>query len=308
MPDLSTSIGPLHLRNPVLTASGTCGYGEELAEVFDLAKLGGLVTKTVTTKPREGNPPPRVCETTAGMLNSIGLQNVGIDAFIAEKVPFIRQFDVPLIANIAGDSVEDFADLASKLDDVEGIAAIELNLSCPNVAGGLDFSTKPEMTRSTCAAVKAATRLPVIAKLSPNVTDIVEIARAAEEGGADAISLINTLVGMSIEIANRKSKIKNGFGGLSGPALKPIAVRMVYAVARVVRIPIIGIGGIMNADDAIEFLMAGASAVQVGTATFANPRAAIEVIDGIADWMRRRQVSVLTDLIGSALPAIVADG
>ncbi len=300
MTDLTTSLGPLRLRNPVLTASGTCGYGEELAEVFALAALGGIVTKTVTSAPRAGNAPPRVCETTAGMLNSIGLQNVGLEAFIAEKVPFLRRFDVPLIANIAGDSVDDFAAMARRLDQCEGIAAIELNLSCPNVAGGLDFSTKPELTRATVAAVKAATKLPIIAKLSPNVTDVVEIARAAEAGGADAVSLINTLVGMSIEIENRKSKIKNCFGGLSGPAIKPVALRMVYQVASAVRLPVVGIGGISTADDAIEFLMAGASAVQVGTATFANPRATVEIIAELDQWLTRHGVASVTELVGCA--------
>jgi len=282
-----------------MTASGTCGYGEELAEFVPLDQLGAIVTKTVTLHPREGNPPPRVCETAAGMLNAIGLQNVGIEKFISDKLPFLRQSGATVIANIAGKDVEGFAELAKRLDGVEGVAAIELNLSCPNVAGGLDFSTDPPLTEATCAAVKAATRLPVIAKLSPNVTDIVAMARAAVAGGADAVSLINTLVGMAIDVRTRRPKIANVTGGLSGPAIKPIALRLVYQVAQAVNVPVIGIGGIMTAEDALEFLIAGASAVQVGTATFTNPRASLDVIEGIERWMQENGVGGVQEIVGS---------
>lgn len=296
---LTTHIASLRLRNPVMTASGTCGYGEELAELVPLDQLGAIVTKTVTLRPREGNPPPRVCETAAGMLNAIGLQNVGIEKFISDKLPFLRQSGATVIANIAGEDVETFAQLAKMLDDAEGVAAIELNLSCPNVAGGLDFSIDPRLTEATCAAVKAATRLPVIAKLSPNVTDVVTIARAAVAGGADALSLINTLVGMAIDVKTRKPKIANVTGGLSGPAMKPIALRMVYQVAKEVSVPVIGIGGIMTAEDALEFLMAGARAVQVGTATFTNPQASWEVVEGMERWMRENGVESVKEIVGS---------
>ncbi len=298
---LTTHIGPLRLRNPVMTASGTCGYGEELAEFVPLDRLGAIVTKTVTLRPREGNPPPRVCETAAGMLNAIGLQNVGIEKFISDKLPFLRQAGATVIANIAGDNLETFAQLAKMLDGVEGVgvAAIELNLSCPNVAGGLDFSVDPKLTEATCAAVKSATRLPVIAKLSPNVTDIVTIARAADAGGVDALSLINTLVGMAIDVKTRRPKIANVTGGLSGPAIKPVALRMVYQVAQAVSVPVIGIGGIMTAEDALEFLIAGASAVQVGTATFTNPRACLDILEGIERWMQENRVSSVKEIVGS---------
>ncbi len=295
---LTTHIGSLCLRNPVMTASGTCGYGEELAQFVPLDRLGAIVTKTVTRRPREGNPPPRVCETAAGMLNAIGLQNVGIEKFISDKLPFLRDAGATVIANIAGEDVEEFAELAQRLDGVEGVAAIELNLSCPNVAGGLDFSIDPRLTEATCAAVKAATRLPVIAKLSPNVTSIVTIAKAAAAGGADAVSLINTLVGMAIDVKTRRPKIANVTGGLSGPAIKPVALRMVYQVAQAVNVPVIGIGGIMSAEDALEFLMAGASAVQVGTATFTNPRASLDVIEGMERWMQENGVGSVNEIVG----------
>ncbi|MCS6859065.1 MAG: dihydroorotate dehydrogenase [Abditibacteriales bacterium] len=297
-PSLQIHIGPLCLRNPVMTASGTCGYGEELAEFVPLDKLGAIVTKTVTRHPREGNPPPRVCETAAGMLNAIGLQNVGIERFISDKLPFLRDAGATVIANIAGEDVAEFAELARRLDGVGGVAAIELNLSCPNVAGGLDFSTDPQLTEATCAAVKAATRLPVIAKLSPNVTDIVAIARAAVAGGADAVSLINTLVGMAIDVKTRRPKLANVTGGLSGPAIKPVALRMVYQVAQAVSVPVIGIGGIMTAEDALEFLLAGASAVQVGTATFTNPRVSLDVLEGIERWMQENGMGSVQEIVG----------
>ncbi|MDQ3815201.1 MAG: dihydroorotate dehydrogenase, partial [Armatimonadota bacterium] len=291
MPSLVTQLGPLTLKNPVMTASGTFGYGQELAAFVDLSRLGAVVCKTVTRHPRAGNPPPRTCETPAGMLNAIGLQNVGLERFVAEKLPYLRAFEVPLIVNIAGESIEDFAFLARALSEQEGIAALEINISCPNVAHGLDFATDPEMTEQVVEHVLSATHLPVIAKLSPNVTDITLIARAAEAGGAHALSLVNTFVGMAIDIRTRRPRLSNVTGGLSGPAIKPLAVRAVYRCAQVVNIPIIGIGGIMHANDAVEFFIAGASAVQVGTATFVQPQAALDVIDGIECYLEAHHIN-----------------
>ena len=297
--DLSTQLGPLTLKNPVMTASGTFGYGEELASFVDLSKLGAVVGKTVTRRPRAGNAPPRTCETAAGMLNAIGLQNVGIERFIAEKLPYLRQFDVPLIVNIAGETVEDFGFLARAISEQEGVAALELNISCPNVAHGLDFATAPELTEQVVAHARSATHLPLIAKLSPNVTDISLIARAAEAGGAHALSMVNTFVGMAIDIRTRRPRISNITGGLSGPAIKPLALRAVYRCAQVVKVPIIGIGGIVSGDDAIEFLLAGATAVQVGTATFAQPDAALRVIQGIESYCHEHGVASVNELVGS---------
>ncbi|MGH7370721.1 MAG: dihydroorotate dehydrogenase, partial [Candidatus Methylomirabilales bacterium] len=261
------------MKNPVMTASGTFGYGTEFTRFFDLNALGAIIVKTVTMHSRQGNPPPRIVETPGGMLNSIGLQNVGIDAFLRHKLPFFRSLTTPLLVNIAGKSVEEFATLAKRLTDVEGVAGIELNISCPNVAGGLDFGTDPTLTYEVVRAVRQATSLPVIPKLSPNVADITVIARAAADAGADALSLINTIVGMAIDGRTRRPKLPGATGGLSGPAIRPIAVRMVWEVARAVKLPLIGIGGIMTGNDAIEFLLAGASAVQVGTASFLDPLA-----------------------------------
>lgn len=299
MQTLSTQLGALSLKNPVLTASGTFGYGQELEALVDLSQLGGLVCKTVTRHPRAGNAPPRTCETPAGMLNAIGLQNVGIERFITEKLPYLRQFDVPLVVNVAGESVEDFAFLARALSTQEGIAAIELNISCPNVAHGLDFATDPVLTEEVVSHARASTHLPVFAKLSPNVTDVTVIARAAEQGGAHALSLTNTFVGMAIDTRTRRPRLSNITGGLSGPAIKPLALRAVYRCAQVVKIPIIGIGGIMNANDAIEFLIAGASAVQVGTATFVQPDAALQVIRGIEEYLHLNGIGSVAELVGS---------
>lgn len=296
--NLTTHIGSLALKNPVMTASGTFGYGEELASFIELQKLGAIIGKTVTRHPRAGNAPPRTCETAAGMLNAIGLQNVGIERFISEKMPYLRQFDVPLIVNIAGETIEDFAFLTRTLSEVEGVAALELNISCPNVAHGLDFATVPELTEQVVAHARAATHLPVLAKLSPNVTDISLIARAAEAGGAHALSLVNTFVGMAIDIRTRRPRISNITGGLSGPAIKPLALRAVYRCAQVVNIPLIGIGGISTGDDAIEFLLAGASAVQVGTANFVRPDAALQVIDGIKSYCQKYGVADVRELVG----------
>jgi dihydroorotate dehydrogenase (NAD+) catalytic subunit len=301
MPSLLTQLGPLSLQNPVLTASGTFGYGQEMSTFLDLSQLGGVVCKTVTRHPRAGNAPPRTCETSAGMLNAIGLQNVGIERFIAEKLPYLRQFNVPLVVNVAGESVEDFAFLARALSTQEGIAAIELNISCPNVAHGLDFATDPVLTEEVVSHARASTHLPIFAKLSPNVTDVTLIARAAEQGGAHALSLVNTFVGMAIDTRTRRPRLSNISGGLSGPAIKPLALRAVYRCAQAVKIPIIGIGGIMTGNDAIEFLLAGASAVQVGTATFVQPDAALQVLGGIQEYLERNSIADIGQLVGSVV-------
>jgi dihydroorotate dehydrogenase (NAD+) catalytic subunit len=301
-PDLGVEIAGIPLKNPVMTASGTFGYGTEFTPFFDLNALGAIIVKTVTMHPRLGNRPPRIAETPAGMLNSIGLQNVGIEAFRRQKLPFLRTLTTPLLVNIAGKSVEEFADLAKRLSDAEGVAGIELNISCPNVAGGLDFGNDPRLTYEVVRAVKQTTNLPIIPKLSPNVTDITVIARAAVDGGADALSLINTIVAMAIDVRTRKPKLPGNTGGLSGPAIRPVAVRMVWEVARVVKVPLIGIGGIMTGEDAIEFLLAGASAVQVGTANFLDPLAPIKVLAEIEAYLIRDGLDAVTPLIGAVLP------
>ena len=298
--NLTTKIGELVLRNPVLTASGTFGYGEEIADLVDLRQLGGIICKTVTRRPREGNPPPRTCETAAGMLNAIGLQNVGLDAFIRDKMPYLRDCGAPVIVNIAGESVEEFAFLCRALAEVEGIAALELNISCPNVAHGLDFATDPSFTEDVVAHCREATHLPLWVKLSPNVTSIAHIARAAEQGGADALCVANTFVGMAIDIKRHKPRLSNGTGGLSGPAIKPLALRAVWQCAAAATLPIVGIGGIMTADDAIEFLLAGATAVQVGTATFVRPDAATSVAAGIGAYLQEHQFSSPSEIVGLA--------
>jgi dihydroorotate dehydrogenase (NAD+) catalytic subunit len=297
------TIAGIPLKNPVMTASGTFGYGAEFTPFFDLNALGAIIVKTVTMHPRQGNPPPRIVETPAGMLNSIGLQNVGIDAFLRYKLPFFQSLNTPLLVNIAGKSVEEFADLAKRLSDAEGVAGIELNISCPNVAGGLDFGTDPRLTHEVVRAVRQISSLPVIPKLSPNVTDITVIARAAAEAGADALSLINTIVGMVIDVRRRKPKLPGATGGLSGPAIRPIAVRMLWEVAQVVRIPLIGIGGIMTGEDAVEFLLAGATAVQVGTANFLDPVAPMKVLAGIEAYLIRHDLDSVAPLIGAATPS-----
>lgn len=298
---LCTRLGPLELKNPVLTASGTFGYGEEMAPYFDLSALGAIICKTVTHHPRAGNPPPRTCETPAGMLNAIGLQNVGVERFIQEKLPFLSHLPVPIIVNIAGETIDDFAFLAGKLSKVSGISALELNISCPNVAHGQDFSTDPHLAEAVVAQARAATDLPLIVKLSPNVTDITVIARAAEAGGAHALSLVNTYVGMAVNIHTRRPRLSNITGGLSGPAIKPLALRAVYRCAQTVQIPLIGIGGITSASDAIEFLIAGASAVQVGTATFVQPNAALQIVQGIEEYLISHNVSSVQDITGSLM-------
>lgn len=299
-PDLRVTLGPLHLKNPVMTASGTFGFGSEWADFFDLSRLGAIMVKAVTVKPRLGNPMPRMVETAAGMLNSIGLQNPGLEAFIAEKMPYLRQFDCPVIVNIAADRMEDYNTLAERLDAVPGVAALEVNISCPNQeCGGIEFGRDPELTRAVIASVRARTRLPVIAKLSPNVTDITVLARAAEDGGADILSLVNTFVGTAIDIQKRKFKLANRTGGLSGPCIKPIALYMVWRVANAVRLPVIGMGGIANANDAIEFLLAGASAIATGTINFVNPHAPIEIIEGIEEYLTCHRFKSVSEIIGT---------
>ncbi len=297
---LDVRIGSLTLKNPVMTASGTFGYGEEYARFFDLSRLGAVVVKGLSLLPRMGNRPPRIVETPCGMLNAIGLQNVGVETFIDEKLPFLRQFDVKVIANIFGESVEEYQKLSAILSCVEGVHAIEVNISCPNVKkGGVVFGTDPEVAALVTQKVAAETDLPVIVKLSPNVTDIALMARAVEEAGADAVSLINTLTGMAIDSETRRPLLANITGGLSGPALKPVALRMVWQVAHAVRIPVIGTGGITSFQDALEFLIAGATAVQVGTANFVNPLATMEILDGIKDYMERHDIMDINDVIDS---------
>ncbi len=299
--EMRVQLGNLELRNPVLTASGTFGYGEEVSKFADVSRLGAIIGKTITHRPRAGNAPPRTCETPAGMLNAIGLQNVGIARFIVEKLPNFRALEVPLVVNIAGESVEDFADLAAQLEAHRDVVrALELNISCPNVAHGLDFATKPQLTEQLVKKVKDVTTLPILVKLSPNVTDITEMARAAEAGGADALSLVNTFVGMAIDVRTRKPRLSNVAGGLSGPAIRPLALRAVYRCYSAVKIPLVGIGGIVEARDAIEFLLAGASAVQVGTATFVQPDAALRVLDGIENYLRGNNCADLQEIIGAA--------
>ncbi|MGI6639154.1 MAG: dihydroorotate dehydrogenase [Desulfobulbus sp.] len=298
-PDLSVHIGALRLANPVMTASGTFGYGAEFAGLLDLSSLGAVIVKGISLAPRAGNPPPRIVETACGMLNAIGLENVGLERFLKEKMPYLRQCGTPVVVNILGDSVDEYALLATRLAGVEGVAALEVNISCPNVRmGGVAFGAEPQMAAAVVRAVKKQAGQPVIVKLSPNVTDIALMARAVEDAGADALSLINTLIGMAIDIHTRRPKLANRTGGLSGPAIKPIALRMVWQVAQAVSIPVIGIGGIATAEDALEFILAGASAVQVGTANFYNPRATQEVLDGISAYLRQHHEPSLQAIVG----------
>jgi dihydroorotate dehydrogenase (NAD+) catalytic subunit len=298
-PDLTVTVAGIAMQNPVMTASGTFGYAQEFEPYLDLSRLGAIVVKTITLLPRAGAKPARVVETPAGMLNAIGLQNVGLDAFIEEKLPYLRKLGPPVLVNIAGESIEDYYELAKRLSDQEGVAGIELNISCPNVADGLIFGCNPTLAHRLMARVRQATTLPLIPKLSPNVTDNVEIARALADGGADALSLINTLIGMAIDVRTRRPKINNVTGGLSGPAIRPIAVRMVWEVARAVKLPLIGMGGIMTAEDALEFLIAGATAVAVGTANFTSPSSAQQVIDGIEAYLVKHRITRVADLVGS---------
>ena len=299
VPDLSVKIAGVELKNPVMTCSGTFGSGEEYSEFVDLNGLGAVVTKGIASEPWNGNPTPRVCEVTGGMLNAIGLQGPGIDVFVKRDIPFLRQYDTKIIVNICGHTIEDYIDVTERLAD-QPVDMLEINISCPNVhEGGKAFGQDPAMVQKVTEAVKRVAKQPVIMKLTPNVTDITEIARAAEAGGADALSLINTLTGMKIDIHRRSFVLANKTGGMSGPAIKPVAVRMVYQTARAVKVPVIGMGGIACADDAIEFLLAGASAVAVGTANFIDPYVTAEIVDGIRDYMLRYGVERVTDLVGA---------
>ncbi len=304
--NLSVQLAPKHqpgllLANPVMTASGTFGYGTEYRHLFDIQRLGAMVCKGTTLKPREGNPQPRLAETASGLLNSIGLQNIGVKALIKEKAPLWASWRVPVIVNIAGETIADYTQLAGELDGVAGISAIEVNISCPNIkAGGAEFGANPESAAEVTAAVKTAISLPVLVKLTPNTTAIAKVAIAVAKAGADAISLINTLQGMTIDIARRRPLLGNISGGLSGPAIKPVAIYMVYEVAGAVEIPVIGCGGITTASDAIEFIMAGASAIQVGTAGFANPRAPLDILQGIEQFMEEEGIQDIAELIGTA--------
>ena len=303
---LSVQLTPKHkpgllLTNPVMTAAGTFGYGTEYSHLFDIQKLGAIVCKGTTLEPREGNLQPRLAETASGLLNSIGLQNIGVKALIKEKAPIWASWRVPVIVNIAGETVDDYAQLAHELDGVAGISGIEVNVSCPNIkAGGAEFGVNPESAARVTAAVRAATSLPVLVKLTPNTDEIAKIAVAVAEAGADAISLINTVRGMAIDTTTRRPLLGNKTGGLSGPAIKPIALSMVYEVAGAVELPIVGCGGITTGSDAIEFIMAGASAIQVGTANFANPRAPLDVLEGIEQFMQKEEIKDITELIGAA--------
>jgi dihydroorotate dehydrogenase (NAD+) catalytic subunit len=306
MIDISVQLAPAHqkgllLANPVMAASGTVGYGIEYSEIVDIQMLGAVVCKGTTLKPREGNPQPRLVETACGILNSVGLENIGVEAMIEEKAPIWAKWRVPVIVNIAGETIDEYGEVAAKLDGIAGVSGIEVNISCPNIAsGGIEFGSNPESAAKVTAAVKAVSSLPVIIKLSPNVTDIGEIALAVSEAGADAITLINTVKGMAIDINDGRPFLGNISGGLSGPAIKPIALYTVYKIAGIVDIPIIGCGGISCADDALEFLMAGASAVQVGTASLTSPQAALDVLDGIKQFMRRENLKNMETIIGKA--------
>jgi dihydroorotate dehydrogenase (NAD+) catalytic subunit len=299
-PRLAVNIAGLKLKNPVMTASGTFGYGEEYLEFVDLNKLGAIVVKGLSITPKMGNPVPRIVETPAGMLNAIGLQNIGVRAFIKEKLPFLRQFKTPVIVNFFGDTADEYVRAAEELSAADGVHGLEMNVSCPNKQAGWQvFGTDPKIMSKVISAVRKATILPLIVKLSPNVTDISLIARIAEESGADAVSLINTITAMSVDIKKRKPILANITGGLSGPAIKPVAVRMVWEVYKAVKIPVIGMGGIMTSTDALEFLITGARAVAVGTANFVNPMATLEIIQGIERYLIEEGFSDINDVIGS---------
>ena len=302
-PDLEVMIGRIRMRNPVMTASGTFGFGEEYAAFYSLSRLGAICVKGTTLHPRQGNPPPRIHETPAGMLNSIGLQNPGVDEVITEKLPFLRDKDVPIIVNISGETIDEFVEVARRLDAADGVAGLEINISCPNVAaGGRCFGMDPRLTYDVVHAVRRVTDLTLISKLSPNVTDIVEIARASVEAGADALSLINTVLGAAFDIRRRKPVLDRVVGGLSGPAVKPIALAAIWQVANAMDTPIVGMGGILTASDAIEFFLAGATAVAVGTANFVTPTAAIEVVDGIERYLSDAGMTSIRQLIRGCVP------
>jgi len=300
--DLSVQLGALTLRNPIIAASGCFGYGVEYAEAVDLSSLGGVAVKGLFLTEREGHPPPRIVETPAGMLNAIGLQGIGVHRFVAEKLPELRRLGATTIVNVCGSTIDEYCEVSRVLSDHEGVAAIELNISCPNIKeGGIQFGSSLMGTHDVVSAVRKATRLPIVPKLTPNVTDVAAFARASEEAGADAVSLVNTFLAMAIDVETRRPRLSNVLGGLSGPAIRPIAVRMVYECHRAVTIPIIGMGGILTADDALEFIIAGASAVQVGTANFADPFVWPRLLDGIERYMERHRVARIADLIGTML-------
>lgn len=300
MADLKVNIGALKLKNPVLTASGTFGYGEEFADFVDLTQLGGFIVKGTTLHPREGNPYPRMAETPMGMLNAVGLQNKGVHYFVEHIYPRLKDLDTNVIVNVSGSSVEDYRETAAIINELENIPAIELNISCPNVKhGGMTFGVHPEAAAEVVSAVRSAYHKTLIVKLTPNVTDITEIAKAVEGAGADSISLINTMLGMAIDAERRKPLLSTVTGGLSGPCVKPVALRMVWQVAKAVKVPVVGLGGIMNATDAIEFLLAGATAIELGTANFIDPAITVKVVDGINDYLDRHGFKSVQEIIGA---------
>jgi len=301
MINLAVDLGGLKMKNPVTTASGTFGFGPEYAPYVDMNRLGAITVKGTTLEPRKGNATPRIAETPAGILNCIGLQNPGVDEFIAQSLPYLRKYDTPVIVNIAGNSTDDYAEITRRLTAADGVSALEVNISCPNVKqGGMVFGTNCAAASEVIRVVRQNTTLPLIAKLSPNVTDITEIARGVADAGADALALINTLLGMKIDIKARKPVLGNIMGGLSGPAIRPVAVRVVWQVAQAVKLPILGMGGITTAEDALEFILAGATAIAVGTANFVNPRATMDVLDGIEQYMQDEGVKDVGELVGAA--------
>lgn len=299
-PDLTVEVAGLRLKNPVLTASGTFGYGEEFSPFLDLSRLGGLVTKGLSLRPREGNPPARIVETPSGMLNAIGLQNVGVDRFIAEKLPALREHDTVVIANVFGETLEEYVAVCARLDGAAGVHGLELNVSCPNTAGGgMQFGADPVALGAVTAACRAATRLPLVVKLTPNVTDIGAMARIAVEAGADALSLVNTFTGMTVDVDRRRPTLANVVGGLSGPAIRPLALHLLHVVRRAVDVPLIGIGGIGCVEDALQFLIVGATAVQIGTANYIAPDISVRIAAGLETWCRDHDVAALRDIVGT---------
>jgi len=302
--DLRVQLGRLRLANPVMVASGTFGYAREMAALVDVSRLGAVLPKTITQYPRPGNPPPRTVETTGGMLNSIGLDNDGIEAFIEHTLPYLGRLGTAVVVSIAGKNYDEFVHMAARLDGVPGVAAVELNVSCPNVSGGVDFGTDPVMCEKVVSGVRRLLGIPVLAKLTPNVTDVGMIARAAEAGGADAICLINTCLGMSVDWRRRRPRLGNVLGGLSGPAIKPIALRIVYQVAQAVQVPLVGIGGIASVDDCMEFFVTGATAVQIGTANFYNPTVSIQILDALPAALAELDATCVADVVGTLQTAV----
>ncbi len=307
MVDLSVTIGRIKMKNPVMVASGTFGYGEEYEKYIPLNRLGALITKGISLTPRSGNPPPRVVETTAGMLNAIGLQNIGVEALIEEKMSRLKRFGIPIIVNIFGTTVREYGEVARRLDEASAVSGLEINISCPNIKkGGMSFGTSPHQTFKVVDEVRKVFPRTLMVKLSPNVTDITTIALSAEEAGADALSLINTLTGMAVDLETKTPALANITGGLSGPAIKPVALRMVWQVCQAVKIPVVGVGGICTAQDALEFMMVGASAVQIGTAHFVNPKVSLEVVSGVEKYLKEHQLRSIRTIVGSLETAKVA--